>query len=204
MAFLEDARRVIFANRYIVDIAPLQIYSSAMIFAPQSSTVRKTCGRMPQWLRRPPITPQAWGPELQTLEGHTAGVSAAAISGDGTLLASGSDDRTVRLWDPRTGRALQKFEDTGDIHSIAFSSDKNTLLTNRGAIPIAHSPTERVEQGHTDKSLMIESDWIKQGEHNALWLPHEYRSSYMAFYGGNLSIGLNSGRVAFIEFETSR
>jgi WD40 repeat protein len=94
-------------------------------------------------------TVRLWDPRtgraLQMLEGHTGMVSAVAISRDGTLLASGSGDETVRLWDPRTGRALQKFEATEDIHNIAFSSDKNTLLTNRGAITIAHSPVERVE-----------------------------------------------------------
>jgi WD40 repeat protein len=203
MAFLEDARRVILANRYIVDIAPLQIYSSAMIFAPQSSTVRKTCGRMPKWLRRLPITPQAWGPELQTLEGHTDRVNAVAISRDSKLVASCSNDQTVRLWDPLTGRALQKSEAIGITRNIAFSSDKNTLLTDRGVKLIAHSPVERVEQRHIDKSLTIGNDWIKQGGHSTLWLPHEYRSSYTAFHGGTFAIGLNSGRAAFIEFESS-
>jgi WD40 repeat protein len=153
-------------------------------------------------------TVRLWDPRtgraLQTLTGHTSWVSAVAISHDGTLLASGSYDRTVRLWDPRTGRALERSEATGYIHNIAFSGNKNSLLTNRGAIPIAHSPVERVEQRHIDKSFTIWDDWIKQGEHNTLWLPHEYRSSYTAFNGSNFTIGLSSGRVAFIEFESSR
>jgi WD40 repeat protein len=153
---------------------------------------------MPKWLRRLPITPQAWVPELQTVEGHTSWVNAVAISADGTLLVSGSHDHTVRLWDPRTGQALQKSEAIGITDNIAFSSDKNTLLTDSGVITIAH----RVEQRHIDKSLTIGNDWIKKGGHNTLWLPHEYRSDCTAFHGGIFAIGLNSGRVAFIEFES--
>src|SRR5262249_36267831 len=38
-----------------------------------------------------------------TLEGHTKSLNAVAFSRDGKLLASGSDDETVRLWDPATG-----------------------------------------------------------------------------------------------------
>ena len=43
---------------------------------------------------------------LQILSGHQSRVLSVALSADGTTLASGAEDSTVRIWDVRTGECL--------------------------------------------------------------------------------------------------
>ncbi len=67
---------------------------------------------------------------LQFLTGHTDFVLMTVFSPDGTLLASGSADRTIRLWDARTGTELRRM--TGHVEGvegIAFSPNDKMLAS---------------------------------------------------------------------------
>lgn len=67
---------------------------------------------------------------MQTLGGHGGWVNAVAFSHDGTLLASASDDVTIRLWNPETGEQMQTLEGHGDsIRTVAFSHAETLLAS---------------------------------------------------------------------------
>ncbi len=65
-----------------------------------------------------------------TLEGHTNHVWSVAFSPDGSTLASGSWDQTVRLWGVDTAQLLHTLTGhTGEVMSVAFSPDGQTLAS---------------------------------------------------------------------------
>jgi WD40 repeat protein len=67
---------------------------------------------------------------LMTLQGHTNGIWSVGFSPDGTVLASGSVDKTVKLWHVPTGQLMKTLEGHGNwIRSIKFSPD-GTLLAS--------------------------------------------------------------------------
>ena len=73
------------------------------------------------------------GDKVKTLEGHVADVNCVVFSPDSTLLASGSENGTIRLWDADTGKQLETYKGHTDaVNSIAFSPDGKTLASGSG------------------------------------------------------------------------
>jgi WD40 repeat protein len=65
---------------------------------------------------------------MQSYRGHSRPIKALAWSPDGETIASGSDDTTVQLWSPQTGKQLTIFDEhPAWIRSVAWSPDSTQL-----------------------------------------------------------------------------
>ena len=87
------------------------------------------------WVRAltPPDMPLGRG-IVATLAGHDDSVCCVAFSRDGRWFASGSSDRTVLLWDTRTGEPhLWPGQATGTIEVVTFAPDGQRVAAVSGA-----------------------------------------------------------------------
>jgi WD40 repeat protein len=68
--------------------------------------------------------------EIRSLTGHGGHVYGVALSPDGLLAASASEDRTVRIWEVETGTEIDVLTGHGDaVEDVAFSPDGLTILS---------------------------------------------------------------------------
>jgi WD40 repeat protein len=102
-------------------------------------TIRLWDAATPRWDAATPRWAAGTGDEIRRFgrDSHTDVVYSVAFSPDGTRLASGSDDRTIRLWDVATGDEMFRFKgNTFGPRCIAFSPDGSRLAYGTSVGPI--------------------------------------------------------------------
>lgn len=132
------------------------------------------------------------GQTIRTFCGHRLYLHAAALSADGTLLATGSEDATVTLWDTKTGKLIRRMKGhSGKITDLSFSADGKHIVTS-------------AEGSSCDQSNAIV--WsVKVGENEAVLkgssLP-KGQVLHVAFAadGSQVILGMNSLEIVLWQF----
>ncbi|WP_026734408.1 serine/threonine-protein kinase [Fischerella sp. PCC 9605] len=93
-----------------------------------------------------------------TLTGHFGDVNSLAFQPSGNILASGSDDKTIKLWNWKSRRKIRTLHGhKGIVYSIAISPDAQTLVSggNDNNIKIWNLNT-----GKEIRTLKGHSNWV--------------------------------------------
>jgi WD40 repeat protein len=97
----------------------------------------------------------------RTLEGHTSGAISVSFSPDGSLIASGSLDKTIKIWRVSDGSLVRTLTGhTNRVESVTFSpdgsliasgSDDNTIKIWR----VSDGSLVRTLKGHTSYVISV-------------------------------------------------
>ena len=103
--------------------------TEAKHIAPQPEPEKKLEKTKP----KPEKPPEQAGPLAvleRKLEGHASWVNCVAVSPDGKWAASGSDDKTVKIWDLESGECWATLEGhTDNVNSVAITADGKRILS---------------------------------------------------------------------------
>ena len=136
---VDDALRCLQMNFEAIQKHCMEVYWSSLVWIPKKSLLRKV---YPTYVSQAPAVTlglsNTWGPTELTMNNGSA-VYSVAFSQDGSRVVSGSDDKTVRIWNAMTGEMEAKLEGhTGAVTSVAFSQDSSRVVSG------SHDETVRI------------------------------------------------------------
>jgi WD40 repeat protein len=140
-------------------------------WGPQVTALRDVCPR-PRLVNRWLLPDLADLALQRVLTGHADTVNAVAVAPDGSWLASGGSDGTLRIWDVATGRERVPLAAARDVTAVAVAPDGSWLVSggSDGTVRIWDVATSRERATLTDQAGRVtavavapDSAWLAVG-----------------------------------------
>jgi ribosome biogenesis protein ERB1 len=93
--------------------------------------------------------------EMLLFRGHVSRVRSISVDGSGQYVASGSDDKTVKLWELTTGRCLSTWTFPSEVKFVAWCPSASVQL-----LAVVHGKTLALLYPGTCTPANAESTWI--------------------------------------------
>src|SRR5262249_43780681 len=126
--------------------------------------------------------------QVKQFTGHGRDVTSLSFSPDGSLLASGCGDETMKLWDVGSGRLLATLSCSQRVLAVAFSPDGKTVAVGEVATGLF-----TIEPG---KARLWD---VQHRRQSAFLMGHKDGAECLAFSpdGSTLATGDRAGTVRF-------
>jgi len=154
------------------------IFNSPLVLAAQQAALKKyqaVKGDKPERLvsGSDDFTMFLWEPAVNKkpiarLTGHQQLVNQVNFSPDGRLIASASFDKSVKIWDGKTGKFVTSLRGhVGSVYQVCWSSDNRLLVSGSkdSTVKIWDMKTKKLKidlPGHADEVFSV--DWSPDGD----------------------------------------
>src|SRR5258705_6216003 len=133
--FLQDVNHFVVVFREVIELSAPHIYLSALPSFHKTSKIAEVfMAKYPSTIKVTARGIQHRRTPVLELRGHLASATCVCVSADGTHIVSGSTDRTIRIWEARTGEEVVEplKGHTGWVQSVAFSPDGTHIVSGSG------------------------------------------------------------------------
>ncbi|OPB46931.1 hypothetical protein A0O28_0070550 [Trichoderma guizhouense] len=149
--FFQDALRFILYNRFILETAPLQVYISAIIFAPMKSHIRLHFKEAISWIKTLPQVDNYWNSCQYTL--YCGIMTDAVFSNDTSQLITLSPDGKVKIWESTTGKLIPDLGSEFEVPPHCRRPNSFTLSNDAKLLAISDTSTITVWDVESGKQV---------------------------------------------------